>query len=82
MKDYTHVLYFNGCPVFCGSLEECEAELSKRASSDKIRRFYNIRTKESVDETVAEKLLVDQSRAKVHSSPEYDKFGDVVYYSH
>lgn len=78
--NYTHVLYFNGCPVFYGTLEECEAELSKRACSDRMRRFHTIRAKESVDEMVTGKLLVDQSCAKVHSSPEYDTFGDVVYY--
>lgn len=78
--NYTHVLYFNGCPVFYGTLEECETELSKRATSDRMRRFHTIRSKESVSEAVAVKLAIDQSRVKVRSSPQYDTFGDVVYY--
>jgi hypothetical protein len=79
-ENYTHILYFSGCPEFFGSLEECEIELSKRATSDRMKRFFQIRSRESAEEKATAKLLVDQSMSKTHSSPEYDRFGDVVYY--
>ena len=81
MKDYTHVLYFNGCPKFYGTLDECEAELSKEATTARMRRFYSIRTRKSVEEKAAIKMIDSQSKVKMHSSPGYDRFGDVVYYN-
>ncbi len=75
-ENYTHILYFNGCPKLFGSLEECEIELAKQATSERLKRFYRIESREEAEERAALKMAIYASKVKVHSAPEYDRFGD------
>ena len=75
-ENYTHILYFNGCPKLFGSLEECEAEYAKQATSERLRRFYRIETREAAEERAAIKMVDYASKVRVYSAPEYDRFGD------
>lgn len=75
-ENYTHILYFNGCPKLFGSLEECEAEYAKQATTARLKRFYQIGTREEAEERAALKKAIYASKVRVHSAPEYDRFGD------
>jgi hypothetical protein len=75
-ENYTHILYFNGCPKFFGSLEECETELARQATTARLKRFYRIEAREAAEERAAIKMADYASKVRVHSAPEYDRFGD------
>lgn len=79
--EYTHALYFNGCPKFYGTEEECKREYNKKATSERLKRFYQIKSKKEIESIVARKMAHDAVMSpKPLSAPEYDKDGDFVYY--
>ena len=79
--NYSHILFFNGCPKFFGSLEECKEELERRcAGVERIKRFYSINSRENVEAIAQTKIAIAETYSNVHSAPKYDRFGDVIYY--
>ena len=77
-----YAVYCGGNPKFWGSLQECEEELKRQTSgiSNKMKRYWHIKSPEEIDEIRASKSAYEFSHTHTPKSRSFDRDGDVEYY--
>ena len=78
-----YILYFLGTPQFRGTLEECEQKKKELTSgkSGRVCNFYQIKSREAVDEQLAKRKAKDYVSHSHHQSRSFDSDGDCEYYN-